>query len=204
MRQRLGLAVPLALPERADLGQPAQPLGALAVELKAQRLQRRAPLPIQLPRGCLGALLGGPAAELGVVAVAVPHVRVAVPLAVPSQLVVPPAPLGSAVADQAVPPRRQARVGRLVGFRAALGARRQQQRWLLLHQADDIDAFRAFRQLHVKEPLHDAAGRQRVVQTGGSGTFESSTLCRRPGAVLARPCTTSTLSSENGAPCAGR
>lgn len=151
--------MPLALPERADLCQPAQPLGALPIKLKAQSIKRGAPPRVQLPGSRLGALLGGPAAQLGVVAVAVPHVRVAVPLAVPRQLLVPPPPLGGAVADEAVPPRRQARVCRLFGIRAALGARRQQQRRLLLHQPDDVHALGTFRHLHVEEPLHDAAGR---------------------------------------------
>jgi hypothetical protein len=125
-------------------GRPAQLAQAPApTHLELLPLGRR-----QLPRALLRPLLARPARQLGVVSVAVPHVRVAVPLHVGGQVAVPPSPLRGAVADQAVPPRVQPLRRAFVGAQPGVGL--QQQGGLLLHQAQHVQALRPLGHLHVE------------------------------------------------------
>lgn len=79
VRQRLRLAVPVHLLERSNLVEPPEPLSTLAIKLKPSRRQLLLLGRCQLPRLVLAALLRGPAGQLGIVAVAASHVRVAMP-----------------------------------------------------------------------------------------------------------------------------
>jgi hypothetical protein len=107
--------------ERGERAVPAQPLGALAVELKAEASQalgargRERALPRRL------ALQLRPARELRVVAVARARVRVARAADVRLQLREAPLPLGVAVAEEAVLPRAARRRDVGVGVRVGAG-----------------------------------------------------------------------------------